>query len=59
MSDKLEEIIFVVRELAGGWIVVDGMINGPFSSKIRAVDLAEGMASAVRATGQPARVVVV
>ena len=59
MPDKMEEIIFVVQELAGGWIVVDGMTNGPFSSNIRAVALAEGMALAVRATGQRARVVVV
>jgi hypothetical protein len=59
MTDKLGEVIFVVQELAGGWVVVDGMTNGPFSSKIRAVDLAEGMALAVRATGQTARVVVI
>jgi hypothetical protein len=48
----------VVREDTGGWVVVDGAINGPFFSKIRAVDLAEGMAAAIRATGQRARVVV-
>ena len=58
MTEKAEEVIFVVREMKGGWIVVDGTTNGPFFSKMRAVDLAEGMALAVRAAGQQARVVI-
>ena len=52
------EVTFVVRAAAGGWIVEDGTTNGPFFSKTRAVDLAEGMALAVRDAGRQARVVV-
>ena len=58
MNSEAEEVILVVREDTGGWVVVDGTVNGPFFSKIRAVDLAQGMADAIRATGQRARVVV-
>lgn len=50
-------MVLVVREDSCGWVVEDGVVMGPFISKERAMDLAEGMA-AIKAFGQPARVVV-
>lgn len=58
MTSETEEVILVVREDTEGWVVVGGTVNGPFFSKIRAIDLAEGMADAIRTTGQRAKVVV-
>jgi hypothetical protein len=57
MTTQPQEMIFTVRESPGGWIVQSGATNGPFLSKARALDLAEGMALAIQATGQAARVV--
>jgi hypothetical protein len=58
MTDESKEIVLFVREASGGWVIIDGVTNGPFYSKALAVDLAEGMAVAIRASGQRARVVV-
>jgi hypothetical protein len=56
MSER--EIVFTVREFPGGWVVEDGVTIGPYFSKARALDLAEGMALAIRDTGQAARVII-
>ena len=58
MPKPLKEMVLVVREDPRGWLVEDGVVMGPFLSKQRAQELAEGMAEAIRAFGQPARVVV-
>jgi hypothetical protein len=52
----MREMVFTVREANDGWYVEDGSAMGPFISLERAVDLAEGMASALARTGTLARV---
>jgi hypothetical protein len=47
-------IIFTVRETELGWIVVGANTMGPYFSRERAMDLAEGMVSAINATGAKA-----
>lgn len=54
----MKEAVFVVREVPEGWLVENGATLGPFFSKERAMDLAEGMAVALRATEHSAEVVV-
>lgn len=53
----MEEMVVIVRRSPEGWYVEDGSTSGPYFSRDRAVDLAEGMVAAVRSTGQPARMV--
>ena len=52
----MREVVFIVREASDGWYVEDGAATGPVISLERAVDLAEGMASALARTGTCARV---
>jgi hypothetical protein len=47
---------FTVFEETTGWFVRGGHSLGPFFSKQRAVDLAEGMVSALRAVGEDAEI---
>ncbi len=47
----------VVIETRAGWIVRDGVEMGPFSSRQRAVDLAEGMVQTLREHGEDAELV--
>jgi len=58
MTTPEPEIVFTVREFPAGWVVEGGVTTGPFVSRDRALDLAEGMALAIRDTGQAARVVI-
>jgi hypothetical protein len=51
-------IIFTVVEKATGWFVTGADPIGPFFSKERAMDLAEGMVAALRASGEAADFVV-
>lgn len=53
----MAEMVFKVRWVASGWVVEDGSQMGPFVAREQAADLAEGMASALRSRGEPARVV--
>ena len=41
-----------VKRTPAGWIVIDGTTMGPFAIKSRAIDLAEGMAQALRSNGE-------
>jgi len=54
----MPNLTFTVVECLEGWFVVNHDRMGPFISKARAMDLAEGMVAAIRQTGQQARVVV-
>jgi hypothetical protein len=51
-------IVFTVVEKATGWFVTGADAIGPFYSKERAIDLAEGMVAAVRASGEAADLVI-
>jgi len=51
-------VVFVVRNTPVGWVVENHMRYGPYFSKGRAVDLAEGMAEVLRHHGQSATVVI-
>ena len=54
----MTRLIFTVVEEATGWFVNGGDPLGPFFSKQRAIDLAEGMVTAIRACGEEAELVV-
>jgi len=54
----MTRLTFTVVEEATGWFVNGGDPLGPFVSKQRAVDLAEGMVTAIRACGEEAELVV-
>ncbi len=47
-----------VKHTPAGWIVIGGMTMGPFAVESRAVDLAEGMAQALRTAGEPVELVI-
>ena len=51
-------IVFTVAEKATGWFVTGADPIGPFFSKERAMDLAEGMVAALRASGEAADLVI-
>lgn len=51
-------IRFTISEDDSGWFVGGHDKIGPFFSKQRAVDLAEGMVSALRASGQDAEMII-
>jgi hypothetical protein len=51
-------MVFTVIEDATGWFVKGSDRLGPFFSKERAMDLAEGMVAAIRASGEEAHLVV-
>jgi hypothetical protein len=51
-------MVFTVIEEATGWFVKGADRLGPFFSKERAMDLAEGMVLALRASGEEADMVV-
>ena len=53
----MTRLIFTIVEEATGWFVNGGGPLGPSFSKQRAVDLAEGMVSAIRACGEEAELV--
>ena len=55
----MEEFVFKVRRVPAGWMVEDHFISGPFAAKDHALNLAEGMALALRQQGQNASVVVI
>lgn len=50
-------LMFKVRALDFGWVVEDAETFGPFTSREKASDLAEGMAAALTASGERAAVV--
>lgn len=52
----MTSIVFVVSEIDGGWVVNGASRLGPFLSRERAMDLAEGMAGALRTRGVDAEV---
>ena len=54
----MTRLTFTVVEEATGWFVNGGDPLGPFFSKQRALDLAEGMVTAIRACGEEAELVV-
>jgi len=54
----MTRIVFTVVEEATGWFVNGGDPLGPFLSRERAQDLAEGMVAAIRACGEEAELVV-
>lgn len=54
----MTHLVFSVVEEATGWFVKGGDPLGPFFSKQRALDLAEGMVAAIRACGEEAELVV-
>jgi hypothetical protein len=54
----MTRMIFTVVEEATGWFVNGGDSLGPFFSKERALDLAQGMVAAIRAMGEEAEVLV-
>jgi hypothetical protein len=51
-------IIFTVSQERNGWFVDGSHPVGPFVSKERAAELAEGMAAAIKASGQRSEVMV-
>ena len=52
MSDENRTFEFVVEHTEGGWMIKNApQPLGPFFSKAHAVDLAEGMAAAMRVMG--------
>jgi hypothetical protein len=54
----MTHMTFTVVEEATGWFVKGADRLGPFFSKQRAMDLAEGMVAALRASGETADLVV-
>jgi hypothetical protein len=54
----MKPVIFTVVRTAAGWMVKDHSDMGPFNAKEQAVDLAEGMAAAIRSNGGEAAAVV-
>ena len=54
----MTRMVFTVVEEATGWFVNGGESLGPFFSKERALDLAQGMVTAIRAMGEEAELVV-
>jgi hypothetical protein len=54
----MTRIVFTVVEEATGWFVNGANPLGPFFSKARALDLAQGMVAAIRASGEDAELVV-
>jgi hypothetical protein len=54
----MTHLVFTIVEEATGWFVHGADRLGPFYSKQRAYDLAEGMVSAIRACGEEAELVV-
>ena len=50
----MSRIVFTVVEEETGWFVNGAEPMGPFFSHARALDLAQGMVSAIRATGAEA-----
>ncbi len=54
----MTRLTFTVVEEPAGWFVTGGEPLGPFFSKERAVDLAEGMVAAIRACGDHAEFVI-
>ncbi len=54
----MDPIIFRVRRLDEGWFVEGPQRMGPFVAREQAVDLAEGMAKAIRELAQPVIVTV-
>lgn len=54
----MTHMTFTVVEEATGWFVKGADRLGPFFSKQRAMDLAEGMVAAIRACGEDAELVV-
>ena len=47
-----------VKQTRTGWIVVNGTTMGPFAMKSRAIDLAEGMAQALRTFGEVVELII-
>jgi hypothetical protein len=66
-SDTVAEMLFRVRRTPGGWVVEGGNGDGQrlddpkrigqITDKASALDLASGMAAAIRRTGGQARVI--
>lgn len=54
----MTHLVFTVVEETTGWFVKGADRLGPFFSKQRAMDLAEGMVAALRASGETADLVV-
>ena len=54
----MTRMVFTVVEEATGWFVNGGDSLGPFFSRERALDLAQGMVAAIRALGDEAELVV-
>ena len=50
------EIVFRVRQIAGGWIVEQGRQIGGVMDRQTAVDMAQDMVAVIRRTGGLARV---
>ncbi len=48
----------VVSQVKGGWSVHDGVAMGPFPSRQRALDLAEGIVKSLRDHGETVELVV-
>ncbi len=55
----MKSFVFKVRRVPAGWVVEDHFTSGPFVAKDHALNLAEGMALALRQQGQDASVVVI
>jgi hypothetical protein len=58
MDAAMSLIVFTVSQERNGWFVDGAHAHGPFASRERALDLAEGMATAIIATGQGAEIMV-
>lgn len=53
----MQEMVFRVRKVAGGWVVEDGRRVGGATDKESALDLARGMVSAINRHGGAARLI--
>ena len=60
MPNEHRKFEFVVEHTDRGWMILDAQqAMGPFFSKAHALDLAEGMAAAIRAMGDEVTVRVI
>jgi hypothetical protein len=54
----MDEMVFRLQPVAGGWVVQGATWTSAIMAKADAINLAEGMATVVRGTGQAVRVIV-
>jgi len=55
----ITEVRLIVRPITGGWVIQGtGDANGPFPSRGDTIDLAQGMAEAMRASGAVVEVII-